>query len=261
MKRLVNIIIVFCLCSHVNILFAQTDSLTVNVEKTRWQKTGKVLGIAIPSAMITYGIISLGDNGIRQLDYDIRNSIAKKNTFWNTRFDDYLWISPAATAFGMNLCGVKSVHNLKDMAILYTLSNVLNAGVVYTTKNITDRERPDVSDNHSFPSMHTSTAFVAAEFLHQEYKDKSVWISVGGYAMASFIGVARVYNNKHWLSDVVTGAGIGILSTKAAYWAYPYIQKIFCWKNTGEKDRDTAQVLLFPTYNQHSLNINFSYSF
>ncbi len=143
------------------------------------------------------------------------------------------------------------------MAIIYALSNVLNTGIVYTAKNIIGRERPDISDNQSFPSMHTSTAFVAAEFLHQEYKDKSIWISIGGYAMASFVGVARVYNNEHWLSDVVTGAGIGILSTKAIYWAYPYIQKVFGSKNA----KNTTQKLFFPSYNQQCLSLNFSYTF
>ena len=243
------------------ILCAQTDSLEVREEKNCWQTTEKVLGIALPSAMITYGLISLGENGIRQLDYDVRNTIVDKNAFWYTHADDCLQFSPAVVAFGMKICGVESTHKLTDMAILYALSNVLETGIIFTTKNITNRERPDASNNHSFPSGHTATAFVAAEFLHQEYKDKSVWISVGGYAMASFIGVARIYNDKHWFSDVITGAGVGILSTKAVYWAYPYMQKIFCPKNVDGKAKNTTQALFFPSYNQQCLNLNFSYTF
>ena len=251
--------ILFLLCT--NILCAQTDSLKVSEEKNCRQQTEKVLSIAVPSAMVTYGIISLGDNGIRRLDYDVRSSIAGKNAFWHTHVDNYLQFSPAVAAFGMKVCGVKSTHNLKDMAVLYTLSNVLQGGIVFTTKNIVGRERPDTSNNHSFPSEHTAIAFVAAEFLHQEYKDKSIWISVGGYAMASFIGAARIYNNKHWLSDVVTGAGVGILSTKTVYWAYPYMQKIFCKKDNSGKSKSAAQMLFFPGYNQQCLSLNFSCSF
>lgn len=244
----------------ISVIYAQTDSLKVSTEKTRSQKTEQVLGIAVPSAMITYGLISgLGDKGIRQLDHYVRNSV--KNDFWYTYPEDYLQFSPAVAAFGMKLGGVESTHNLKDMAIIYALSNVLETGIVFTTKNVVGRRRPDGSDNASFPSGHTSTAFVAAEFLHQEYKDKSVWISVGGYAMASFVGVARIYNDKHWLSDVVTGAGVGILSTKAIYWVYPYMQKIFCRKNTDGNAKNTAQALFFPSYDQRCLSINFSYSF
>jgi len=249
---LISILFLFC----TGTLCAQTDSLKIDVEKSGWQKTEKVLGIAVPSAMITYGLLSLGDNSIRQLDYDVRKSIADKNAFWNTHVDDYLQFSPAAAAFGMNLCGVKSTHNLMDMAILYTLSNILDVGMVCTAKMITSRERPNGATTHSFPSGHTATCYVAAEFLHQEYKDKSIWISVGGYAMGAFIGAARIYNDKHWLSDVITGAGVGILSTKAVYWAYPYLQEIFYRGN-----KKTAQALFFPSYNQQCWSLNFSYSY
>jgi len=244
-----------------SIICAQTDSLSVSIEKTRRHKTEKILSIAVPSAMITYGIISLGDNGIRRLDYDVRNSIADKNAFWYIHADDYLQFSPAVATFGMKLCGVESTHNLTDMAILYALSNVLESGVIVLTKNITGRKRPDATNHCSFPSGHTATAFVAAQFLYQEYKDQSIWISLGGYTVASFIGVARIYNDKHWFSDVVTGAGVGILSTKAVYWTYPYMQKIFCPKNTDKKTKNTSQALFFPSYNQQCLSLNFSYSF
>lgn len=80
---------------------------------------------------------------------------------------------------------------------------------------------------NSFPSGHTATAFMGAEFLRKEYWDVSPWIGVAGYAVAAGTGFFRMYNNRHWLTDVLTGAGIGILSTQAAYWLYPTITKTF----------------------------------
>ncbi|MNL72165.1 hypothetical protein D3C87_1974290 [compost metagenome] len=41
-----------------------------------------------------------------------------------------------------------------------------------------------------------------------------------------------MYNNKHWLSDVVAGAGFGILSTKVAYYLYPRLKKLVLGKET-----------------------------
>ena len=96
---------------------------------------------------------------------------------------------------------------------------------VKTLKKTTKIERPDGSNNDSFPSGHTAMAFMGAEFLYQEYKDVSIWYGVSGYVIASATGVLRIYNNKHWLTDVATGAGIGILGTKVAYWVQPYITK------------------------------------
>ncbi len=88
--------------------------------------------------------------------------------------------------------------------------------------------RPDGSSNNSFPSGHTAISFVGAEFLWQEYKDVSIWYGISGYLIASGTGFFRMYNNRHWLTDVSMGAGIGILSTKIAYWTLPYVDnKLF----------------------------------
>jgi membrane-associated phospholipid phosphatase len=52
------------------------------------------------------------------------------------------------------------------------------------------------------------------------YKDVSIWYGISGYIIASGTGVLRIYNNRHWLTDVAAGAGM-ILCTKTAYWLYP----------------------------------------
>lgn len=101
---------------------------------------------------------------------------------------------------------------------------------VSAMKNITKVERPDGSARNSFPSGHTATAFMGAELLRREYWDVSPWIGVAGYAIAAGTGFFRMYNNRHWLTDVIAGAGIGILSVQAAYWLYPVISKTFFHK-------------------------------
>ena len=227
-----------------------------SVPKKQDCKAAKIIGIALPSAMITYGLISLGDNGIRDIDYNVQNSLKRNDSFWHTRVDDYVQFAPAVAAYTMKFCKVESAHNLLDMTVLYGLSNILAGGIVRGTKAIAGRERPNnYSNKHSFPSGHTQTAFVAAEFLHQEYKDQSIWISVGGYSVATFVGIARIYKNKHWVSDVVAGAGIGILSTKAVYLAYPYLQK-----KIGKKDKP-LQTFVFPGYSNGNFSLAFSHTF
>ncbi|MDR2806322.1 MAG: phosphatase PAP2 family protein [Dysgonamonadaceae bacterium] len=219
------------------------------------KQTEKIVGIVLPSALIAYGVISLGDNGVRNLDYSVRDHLIAKNALWNQHWDDYMTYSPAVAAFGLKIGGMPSAHKTIDMAILYALSNLLNVGMAEGTKRMIARERPDYSDRQSFPSGHTSRAFVAAEFLHQEYKDQSIWISVGGYGMASLIGVSRVYNNRHWVSDVIAGAGVGILSTKIVYWAYPRLQEVV------GKSRKKTHTLLFPSYSEGAWGIHLSCTF
>lgn len=225
---------------------------TIYVDITQPRKAESIIGVAIPTAMIGYGALSFYSKGIRQLDYSTNNKLLENNSLWHNNWDDYLQYTPAVAAFGMKFSGVKSQHKLSDMAIIYVLSNALEKSVVGTLKGATHRQRPNGENNYSFPSGHTGTAFVAAEFLHQEYKDKSIWISVGGYSMATLIGVSRIYNNKHWVSDVVAGAGIGILSTKIIYWTYPYLQKIF------SKEDKKFRTVYFPSYSDGNLCLNFN---
>ncbi len=217
---------------------------------------GQVFEYAVPSLMITYGILSTESPWLRGLDYSTRDELIEDNSMLYNRLDNYLQFSPAVAAFTMKIAGVKSTHNFRQMLVLYAISNLVETGVVYTMKNTVPRLRPDGAATNSFPSGHTATAFVAAEFLHQEYKHKSVWISVGGYAMASLIGASRIYNNRHWISDVITGAGIGILSTKLVYLAFRRAFDSSC-----EKRPKTQQALVLPTYSNGMLGAHFSYLF
>ena len=116
-------------------------------------------------------------------------------------------------------------------------------GSVTGLKGLTKIERPDGSANNSFPSGHTATAFSGAEFLWQEYKDVNIWYGISGYAVAAGTGFFRIYNGRHWLSDVAMGAGIGIMSTKIAYWTFPYVQKHFF------KSRKDVGAIITPFYN------------
>ncbi|MCL2651903.1 MAG: phosphatase PAP2 family protein [Candidatus Azobacteroides sp.] len=266
-QRFVTIILLLALFQH--FLYGQANEHSLlnatpdSIPKKQNCKASEIVGIALPAAMITYGIISQGDNGIRQIDYNVRNSITQSYGF---HFEDYLQFAPAAAAYAMKFSGVKSRHDLLDMTVLYGLSNLVGGGITLGTKLKVGRMRPDNSDRQSFPSGHTETAFVAAEFLHQEFKDQSVWISVGGYTAATVVGVARIYHDKHWFSDVVTGAGIGILSTKAVYWVYPYIQKIFRKCDIYDKydkkhNPDYRQTFIFPGYSNGNLCLTLSKTF
>lgn len=131
--------------------------------------------------------------------------------------DDYLQYAPAAVMLGMKVAGVKGRSTWGRMLASDAASALLMAGVVNTLKQTTRVTRPDGSNNHSFPSGHTATAFMTATMLTKEYGHKSPWVSIGAYSVATATGLMRMANNKHWLSDVLTGAGIGILTTELGY--------------------------------------------
>lgn len=136
---------------------------------------------------------------------------------FNRHLDDYMQYAPAAVMLGMKAMGVESRSSWGRMLVSDAFSAMIMGGVVNTLKTTTKVERPDGSNRHSFPSGHTATAFMTATMLTKEYGHKSPWIGIGAYSVASATGLMRMANNKHWLSDVMTGAGIGILSTELGY--------------------------------------------
>ena len=145
--------------------------------------------------------------------------------------EDQLRYIPAVAAYAISFCGVKSKHHFIDKTVILAISYIASDFVVYHTKKVTKSMRPgrDVNsrDDYSLPSQHTAMAFVAATFLDHELGYISPWISVGGYATASLVGIARVANNDHWASDVIMAAAAGILTTNATYWAYDGVMKLF----------------------------------
>lgn len=197
----------------------------VNSTTKSYKKKSSIAALIIPTVLVTYGVVAQSNNGLKQLDESTRNTITSNHPGYKTKIDNYSQFAPALAVYGLNIVGVKGKNNLRDRTIIYALSTIISTAIATPLKHITKVLRPDGSAYNSFPSGHTTTAFAAAEFLRQEYKDVSPWYGVAGYAVAATTGALRVYNNRHWVSDVVAGAGFGILSTKLAYWIYPSIKR------------------------------------
>ena len=166
------------------------------------------LGVPLVTAGL---IVKSEDDHFRSL----RNDYMPK---FRNHTDDYMQFAPAAVMLGLKAAGVKGRSSWGRMLVSDAFAAALMAGVVNTLKTTTHVMRPDGSNNHSFPSGHTATAFMTATMLSKEYGHNFPWISIGAYTTATATGLMRMANNKHWLSDVLTGAGIGILSTEVGYW-------------------------------------------
>ena len=212
----------------------QADSLVQPAQKPskQWYQTNAFKTAAVPSLLIGYGLITVGNKGFLYNSYDAYQDIQQRFPGFSTNLDDITTLTPAFAVYGLNAVGVKGKHAFVERTLLLAFSGAIANVTSVSLKGSVQRLRPDGSNNFSFPSGHTTNAFVAAEFMHQEYKDKSTWYSVAGYTVASATGVMRMLNNRHWLSDVLVGAGIGMLSTKVTYLVYPLVkQKIGRGKN------------------------------
>ena len=154
--------------------------------------------------------------------FRVNNEKGTKNTQLLTNFktgiDDYSQFFGPAMVVGLKLGGYEGRSDwprlLASAGMSYGIMALLVNGIKYTAKEM----RPDGSSANSWPSGHTATAFVGATLLHKEYGlTRSPWWSVAGYSVAAATGVMRVLNNRHWVSDVMSGAGIGIMSGELGY--------------------------------------------
>ncbi len=166
-------------------------------------------------ASVPYIVLGITAHAIKR---DVRKINSDINTGFHNRADDYIQWAPLALTYGLKATGYQGRSQWGRMLVSNAFSGVIMAGIVNCIKYSAKEMRPDGSTANSFPSGHTATAFMAATILHKEYGlTRSLWYSVGGYAVATGIATFRVMNNRHWVSDVLTGAGIGILSTELGY--------------------------------------------
>ncbi|MCD2421373.1 phosphatase PAP2 family protein [Niabella pedocola] len=206
-----------------------TDSIltTHRISKKQALPSPKITGRSyiLPAALVTYGTVATIIRENKPAPAVVVPGTASKTISPLLEPENYTALAPAAAVVGLQAIGIKGVHKPTDQALLFTLSAGFSAAFVYPLKNNTGVVRPDKSDTHAFPSGHTALAFAAAEFLRREYGYRSAWYTIAGYAAATATAALRVAKDKHWLTDVSAGAGIGIASTTTVYWLYNRLKK------------------------------------
>ena len=177
-------------------------------------------------------------------------------TDFKTRIDDYLQFFGPTVTVGLKAAGVEGRSDwgrfLATTAMSYGLMGIFVNGIKYTAKEM----RPDGTTANSWPSGHTATAFVGATILHKEYgRTRSPWYSVAAYGSATATGVMRVLNNRHWISDVLSGAGIGIMSGELAY---AFSDLIFKGKGLLRNDLSSDRNIIYnPSFFSVSMGAGF----
>lgn len=210
------LLFVLCLSTTTAIIAQPYDSTRVH-----WRPTIKARQVYIPVGLIVSGL-AMNDNGKESVKNELVEERNEHLPRFRTKADDYLQFSPIAIAYGLDAFGIPSRTDFANRTAILVKGELLMTGVVTLLKSTTHQLRPDGSKYNSLPSGHTASAFAAATFLSEEYKHRFKWMPYASYGIASGVGLLRMANNKHYISDVLIGAGIGILSMKVSYWTHQY---------------------------------------
>lgn len=240
----------FVFVSHV--IYAETtvpDTLRQRMSEVEYRFQPKSL--ILPASLITVGAVGTAIDGMNDFHLFSRRDSVKQ-----IRIDDYMEWGMLGWVFVCDLMG-KEKHNWVDQLCLVMISEGLNAGMTRAVKYAVNERRPD-GGPHSFPSGHTANAFLGAHIAYKEFKDSSPVLAYSGYALATFVACSRLYNNRHWVADVVAGAGFGILSVELAYLCYFPVRNAIARKiNLKKSDR----LVIAPTLNEQGGGFYLSYSF
>ncbi|MCC2547942.1 phosphatase PAP2 family protein [Hymenobacter sp. BT175] len=181
-----------------------------------WYKGKLVKATIVPALLIGYGASTINDRGFYS-SYDAKRDLQRHFPNFRTRVDDFLIFAPYLELGAVTLAGVESRNDRLNTLLVIAKAEAIFITTTVILKNTTDILRPDGSTKNSFPSGHTAQAFLAASIVHTEFRDQSQWYGVGAYTIATSVAALRMLNNRHWQSDVVAGAGVGILSAHLAY--------------------------------------------
>lgn len=193
--------------------------------------------LIVPGSLITVGALAVGIKPLVQARKWINEEIGLHNC---EPYDDYLQYLPAAGYLFLDFAGLKSRRPFVDRVIVGATGAIIATVLCRGTKLLVNEQRPTGDLNNSFPSGHSTVAFLGAELLRQDY---GPWVGACGYVVASGVGIMRILNGRHWLNDVLAGAGIGILSARAAEWLLPFNRR---WLGL-DKRRGEAAVIV-PSY-------------
>lgn len=221
--------------------FAQTDTVKLGQPVSKYIKQS-----IAPVSLIGVGMfMKLHNNGFN--DLSIKNSVTTNHPGFHTTADDYLRFAAIPFIYGLDWMGVKAKTDFRNRTAILFKAEVIMFVSTTLLKNGTNVIRPDGENDKSFPSGHTAQAFLGAVMIQREYGHKSIWYPVGAYAVATSVGVLRVMNNRHYTSDVLVGAGIGMLSAHIAYWTHRY--------------KWNKNVVVMPMYSNRAAGVYFSMAF
>lgn len=186
---------------------AQNDSIRIDeAKKTFLSKQ------ILPLGLITAGsLLNIGE--IKYRIHDITPGT-------NFPADDYSQYMSQGLMYMYDIMGFKHQNSAFDQTKYLLISHLATSFFVTQLKYATKVQRPS-GGRHSFPSGHTSVAFVGATVLYHEFKDTEPLLAYSGYLFATATGVLRMTNDAHWLPDVLAAAGIAIITTNLVYHFQP----------------------------------------
>ena len=194
------------------LIFAQ-DSLQYHAGSS--SKNPQYLSLrrnVIPAGLITAGLLT----EIGHIKYNLQDAIPRTHT----RIENGIQYAPIVILYGADLMKIEHQNSVFNQTKYLIFSEAATAILTHLLKNTVREARPS-GGYDSFPSGHTSQSFTAATVLFNEFEYDNKPVAWSGYLFSTATGVLQVTNNRHWVPDVLTGAGVAVIVTNLVYYFHP----------------------------------------
>jgi membrane-associated phospholipid phosphatase len=168
-----------------------------------------LVGVFNKDNLVPFLVGGAAAGGASFFDDDVRNSVSNPDSSFGKSLETAGGWPSSVAVVGLFAAG-RLAHGPRFRAMTYDLldATIINFGYTELLKVTARRERPDGSNNQSFPSGHASNAFTLATVAERHYGWK---VGAPAYALAAAVGYSRIVRDKHYLSDVVAGATLGYI--------------------------------------------------
>lgn len=184
----------------------------------------KKAGFIASGVLLTAGVITNSDN----IKNDVRDWVRERYEIPTTNFDDILQHTPIGMMYLYDIALGSDKKTIGRHTRHMVVTQGLTLGTMLITKGIFNARRPN-GGSHAFPSGHTAYSFASASVIYHSFKNEHPLIAYSGYIPAVIVGSYRMIKDKHWISDVLFGAGMGILFSHLSY-------HLDIWHSRTDKD-------------------------
>lgn len=230
--RLLILIFFFELLSRP--LIAQVDSLSLDRAylNSYWHHSKQL--VTAPAKwngkqFLTFASLGGITVALSAADQDVALFFQENQTLTLSRISAY-GLEPLANYYSFFTMGALMAHGLASgnekssaTAMMALQSYLISGLIVKIPKYLMGRARPNAwwepepnewqgpGNGKSFPSGHATSAFAVASVVAYQYRDRP-WIPITSFGLATLAGISRLYDNKHWVSDVFAGAVLGTVT-------------------------------------------------
>jgi membrane-associated phospholipid phosphatase len=190
-------------------------------EKKQWVQFGVV--------MTTTGVLLAGDYEIKQFfnhnHASVLSQVSRRVEPFGNSYSPWL-------IGGLYVTSLITHNRELEHGSLMTAKSLIISTIIYSAiKSTIRRERPSYTEHPfnidppfsgnkkytSFPSGHTLTVTTVATALSELYGQRYPWVPWVAYGVAGLTGISRLYDDRHWSSDVWIGASLGFFVTKSVF--------------------------------------------